>query len=102
AAALARAVGDIHALGVIHKDIKPGNILVNATTGEVKLTDFELASLLAPEQPDAVEPDLIEGSLPYMSPEQTGRTNQDIDQRSDLYSLGVTLFELRAGRLPFD
>ncbi len=101
AATLARAVAEVHALGVVHKDIKPQNILVHAGTGEVKLMDFELASLLPREQPVPVGARLIEGSLPYMSPEQTGRTNQAIDYRSDLYSLGVTLYQLRAGRLPF-
>jgi predicted ATPase/signal transduction histidine kinase/tRNA A-37 threonylcarbamoyl transferase component Bud32 len=101
AVGLAKAVGDIHALGVIHKDIKPDNVLVQGEGDAVQLTDFELSSLLPREQPVAVGPHLIEGSLPYMSPEQTGRTNRAIDCRSDLYALGVTLFELRAGRLPF-
>jgi predicted ATPase/signal transduction histidine kinase len=102
AIALAKAVGDIHALGVVHKDIKPHNILVHPDRGRVELIDFELASLLPCEQQATVGPRLIEGSLPYMSPEQTGRTSHAIDHRTDLYSLGVTLYELRAGRLPFD
>jgi predicted ATPase/signal transduction histidine kinase len=102
AVALAGAVADVHTGRVVHKDLKPENILVNDATGEVKITDFELASLLPCEGPAAIGPHIIEGSLPYMSPEQTGRTNHGVDQRTDLYSLGITLFELRAGRLPFE
>ena len=98
---LAAAVAELHARGVVHKNIKPQNILVHAETREVKLTGLELASLLPRERQAAVNPWRVEGSLPYLSPEQTGRTNQAVDHRTDLYSLGVTLYELRAGRLPF-
>jgi len=98
---IAAALAEVHAHGVVHKNIKPESILVQRATGEVKLTDFELSSRLPREQPNALSPRLIEGSLPYMSPEQTGRTSHALDYRTDLYSLGVTLHQLRAGKLPF-
>ena len=97
-----RAVAAIHERGLIHKDLKPENILFNHETGEVKLRDFCLASRIAREQTTARPARLIEGSLPYVSPEQTGRMNRSIDSRSDLYSLGVTCYQLITGRLPFE
>jgi predicted ATPase/signal transduction histidine kinase len=97
---IAGALAEIHAAGVVHKDIKPENILVGAQDA-VKLTDFGLASLLPCDQATARSPQFIEGSLPYMSPEQTGRTNRSVDHRTDLYSLGVALYRMLAGRLPF-
>jgi diguanylate cyclase (GGDEF)-like protein len=87
---------------LIHKDIKPQNILINPHTLEVKLTDFSIASLLPREFPEIRTPNLIEGTLAYMSPEQTGRINRGIDYRTDFYSLGVTFYELLSGRLPFE
>jgi predicted ATPase/signal transduction histidine kinase len=97
---LAGALAEIHGAGVVHKDIKPENILVGA--GDVvRVADFELASLLPRDQAGARSPRLVEGSLPYMSPEQTGRTNRSVDHRTDLYSLGVVFYQLLAGRLPF-
>ncbi|WP_437525033.1 ATP-binding sensor histidine kinase [Sorangium sp. So ce726] len=100
---IADAVSDIHQRGVVHRDLKPANILVIAATGEVKIADLALASRLSREQHDDAEPaGLIEGSLPYMSPEQTGRMNRGIDSRSDLYSLGVTFYQMLTGKLPFD
>jgi predicted ATPase/signal transduction histidine kinase len=98
---VAEALADIHAHGIVHKKIRPESILVQRAAWTVKLTDFELSSRLPLEQPNAVSPRLIEGSLPYMSPEQTGRTSRALDHRTDLYALGVTLYQLRAGRLPF-
>ncbi len=98
----AGAVADIHRHGVLHKNLKPQNILVNPATGEVRLTGFGIASRLPREQQLAWPPHLIEGSLPYMSPEQTGRMNVALDDRSDLYSLGVTFYEVLTGRLPFE
>jgi predicted ATPase/signal transduction histidine kinase/tRNA A-37 threonylcarbamoyl transferase component Bud32 len=99
---IAGAVADVHRQGVVHKDLKPENILVNPVTGEVRLTDFGLASRLPREQQAAWPPHLIEGSLPYMSPEQTGRMNLAVDDRSDLYSLGVTFYQMLTGKLPFE
>jgi predicted ATPase/signal transduction histidine kinase/tRNA A-37 threonylcarbamoyl transferase component Bud32 len=101
AARVASVVADIHARGLIHKDLKPSNILLNAA-GEVRIADFCIASRIAREQTTTRPVRLIEGSLPYVSPEQTGRMNRSIDSRSDLYSLGVTFYQLVTGRLPFE
>lgn len=86
---------------VIHKDIKPANVLINPTTKEVKLIDFSIASLLQRETQTLTSPNILEGTLAYLSPEQTGRMNRGIDYRSDFYSLGVSFFELLSGQLPF-
>jgi len=102
AIAIAGAVFDVHQAGIVHKDLKPDNILVNTASREVKLADFGLASSLPREHLPAQPPQLIEGSLPYLSPEQTGRTNRTIDNRADLYSLGVTFYQMLTGRLPFE
>ncbi|BAY98341.1 serine/threonine protein kinase with two-component sensor domain [Tolypothrix tenuis PCC 7101] len=87
---------------VIHKDIKPANILIHPKTQEVKLIDFSIASLLPRETQTIISPNVLEGTLAYLSPEQTGRMNRGIDYRSDFYSLGVTFFELLTGKLPFN
>jgi predicted ATPase/signal transduction histidine kinase len=92
---------DLHACRVIHKDIKPANILIHPETKQVKLIDFSIASLLPKETQEIKNPNRIEGTLAYLSPEQTGRMNRGIDYRSDFYNLGVTLFELLSGELPF-
>jgi predicted ATPase/signal transduction histidine kinase/tRNA A-37 threonylcarbamoyl transferase component Bud32 len=102
AAQVAAAVADVHGRGLIHKDLKPGNILFNRDTGEVRIADFCIASRIPREQTTARPARLIEGTLPYVSPEQTGRMNRSIDSRSDLYSLGVTFYQLLTGRLPFE
>ncbi|MDZ7961071.1 MAG: AAA family ATPase [Aulosira sp. DedQUE10] len=86
---------------VIHKDIKPANILIQPETGEIKLIDFSIASLLPRETQEIQNPNVLEGTLAYISPEQTGRMNRGIDYRSDFYSLGITFFELLTGQLPF-
>ncbi|MEG4317734.1 MULTISPECIES: serine/threonine-protein kinase PknK [unclassified Microcoleus] len=86
---------------IIHKDIKPANILINPDTKEVKLIDFSIASLLPRETQTLINPNAIEGTLGYLSPEQTGRMNRGVDYRTDFYSLGVTFYELLAGELPF-
>ncbi len=99
---LAKIVGSVHANGVIHKDIKPSNFLYNEGSCEFKLIDFHLASCLQRQEQGAVSPGLLEGSLPYISPEQTGRMNRGIDYRSDYYSLGVTLYEMATGQHPFN
>ncbi|WP_437287540.1 AAA family ATPase [Sorangium sp. So ce406] len=95
-------VAELHQRDIIHRDLKPQNILVNTTTGEVKLADLGLASRVSRDQPAAGPPRLIEGSLPYLSPEQTGRMNRAIDSRADLYALGVTFYQMLTGRLPFE
>ncbi|WP_223278346.1 ATP-binding protein, partial [Nostoc sp. 'Peltigera membranacea cyanobiont' 232] len=86
---------------IIHKDIKPSNILINPETKEVKLIDFSIASLLPRETQEIQNTNALEGTLAYLSPEQTGRMNRGIDYRSDFYSLGVTFYELLTGQLPF-
>jgi serine/threonine protein kinase len=101
AVALAGALGRLHAVGLIHKDIKPANILVDSASGSAWLTGFGIASRLPRERQSAEPPEMIAGTLAYMAPEQTGRMNRSIDSRSDLYSLGVTLYEMLTGVLPF-
>ncbi|AFZ56394.1 AAA family ATPase [Anabaena cylindrica FACHB-243] len=86
---------------IIHKDIKPNNILINPETKQVKLIDFSIASLLPRETQTLINPNVLEGTLSYISPEQTGRMNRGIDYRTDFYSLGVTFYELLTGELPF-
>src|SRR5258705_11553728 len=101
AAGLASALGQLHAQGIIHKDIKPANLLVDTATGRVWLMGFGIASRLRRERQAPEPPEVIAGTLPYMAPEQTGRMNRSIDSRSDLYSFGVTLYEMLTGSLPF-
>ncbi|HEX3678394.1 MAG TPA: AAA family ATPase, partial [Galbitalea sp.] len=98
---IASAVGKLHQRGLMHKDIKPANILVNRTTGTVKLTGFGIASRLARERQSPEPPETIAGTLAYMAPEQTGRMNRSLDSRSDLYSVGITLYQMLTGSLPF-
>ena len=98
---IATTLDQLHRHQIIHKDIKPANILIHPTTTEVKLTDFSIASLLPKEIPNQTNPNQLEGTLAYISPEQTGRMNRAIDYRSDFYSLGVTFFEILSGSLPF-
>src|SRR5229473_6655346 len=97
---LATALGQVHRQGLIHKDIKPGNLLVD-DAGNVWLTGFGIASQLPRERQSPVPPEIIAGTLAYMAPEQTGRMNRSIDARSDLYSLGITLYQMLTGVLPF-
>jgi predicted ATPase/C4-dicarboxylate-specific signal transduction histidine kinase len=99
---LAGALGKLHQRGLIHKDIKPVNILVDAPTDRVWFTGFGFASRLRREQHTAEPPEVIAGTLAYMAPEQTGRMNRSVDSRSDLYSLGITLYQILTGALPFD
>ena len=86
---------------VVHKDIKPANILIHPTSKQIKLIDFSIASLLPKEIQESQSPNRLEGTLTYLAPEQTGRMNRGIDYRTDFYSLGVTLYELLTGELPF-
>ena len=101
AVGLAAALSQLHKRKLIHKDVKPANVLVNFATGGVWLTGFGIASRLQRERQAPEPPEFIAGTLPYMAPEQTGRMNRSIDSRTDLYSLGVTLYEMLTGSLPF-
>jgi PAS domain S-box-containing protein len=101
AVALSAALGRLHQHGLVHKDIKPTNFIVNSATGQVWLTGFGIASRLPRERQSPEPPEFIAGTLPYMAPEQTGRMNRSIDSRSDLYALGVTFYEMLTGSLPF-
>ncbi|MEG4345464.1 AAA family ATPase [Microcoleus sp. A003_D6] len=98
---IANALDGLYRHRVIHKDLKPANILINPVSKEVKLIDFSIASLLPRETQEIHNPNVLEGTLPYISPEQTGRMNRGIDYRTDFYSLGVTFYELLTGKLPF-
>jgi len=100
-ARLSRVLEGVHATGVMHKDVKPQNVLVDEACEQVTLFDFGIASLLSQEATEASIPEALEGTLAYISPEQTGRTARALDTRTDLYSLGVMLFEVLSGRLPF-
>ena len=99
---LASAIHYLIQQHVIHKDIKPANILIHPETRNVELIDFSIASLLPKEQQQLINPNILEGTLAYIAPEQTGRMNRGIDYRTDFYSLGATFFELLTGRLPFE
>jgi PAS domain S-box-containing protein len=98
---LSCALRHVHERGLIHKDIKPANVLVNPGTGEVWLMGFGIASRLPRERQSPEPPEFIAGSLPYMAPEQTGRMNRSVDSRADLYAFGITLYEMLTGTLPF-
>ncbi|MBN3942602.1 AAA family ATPase [Nostoc sp. NMS9] len=94
-------LAQIHTYHIVHKDIKPQNILINLETSQVKIADFGIATFIPYQQQMVSSSSRIEGSLPYLSPEQTGRMNRGIDHRSDLYSLGITFYEMLTGQLPF-
>ncbi|PHK27087.1 hypothetical protein VF12_35910, partial [Nostoc linckia z15] len=99
---IADIIASLHEQHIIHKDIKPQNIIINPKSLQVKITDFSIASRLSKENAIISNPNLLKGTLAYMSPEQTGRMNRSIDYRTDFYSLGVTLYELLTSKLPFN
>src|SRR5262249_15406043 len=99
--AVTSSLGKLHQRGLIHKDIKPANIVVDCADGHVRLTGFGIASRLSRERQAPEPPETIAGTLAYMAPEQTGRMNRSVDARSDLYALGVTLYQMLTGVLPF-
>ncbi|HTD15826.1 MAG TPA: serine/threonine-protein kinase PknK, partial [Chthoniobacterales bacterium] len=101
AVGLSGVIDRLHERGIIHKDIKPANVLANPLTGRCWLKGFGIASRLPRERQTAEPPELVAGTLAYMAPEQTGRMNRSIDRRSDLYALGVSLYEMLTGTLPF-
>jgi len=98
---LARVLDKLHKKNVIHKDIKPHNILFNPDTRDVKLTDFGISAELTHARENLSPALMVDGTLAYMAPEQTGRMNRSISYDTDLYSLGVTFYELLTQRLPF-
>ncbi|MGE5656699.1 MAG: AAA family ATPase [Actinomycetota bacterium] len=95
-------ISEIHAANIIHKDINPSNIVLNQTTGQLKIIDFGMATVFSRENPTMKNPHLLEGTLAYISPEQTGRMNRSLDYRTDFYSFGVTCYEMLTGKLPFE
>ena len=97
----ASALASIHAASIIHKDLKPANILIHPEEHQIYYTDFSAASRLPYEARTLVAPAMLQGTFAYMSPEQTGRTSAVLDERTDLYSLGVSFYELLTGKLPF-
>ncbi len=98
---IASILGEVHARGVVHKDVKPHNIILEPRELRIQLTDFGISSRLSREHAVSGIPGRLQGTLAYVSPEQTGRMNRLVDNRSDFYSLGVTLYELVTGLLPF-
>lgn len=99
---LVRIIGELHEKGVINKDIKLENILINLMTRQVRLIDFSIASEISREYQEFSHPDSLEGTLAYISPEQTGRMNRAIDYRTDFYSLGITFYKILTGHFPFE
>ena len=95
------SLGEIHAANVIHKDINPSNLVLNSLDGKIEIIDFGISTVLLRENPTLKNPNVLEGTLAYISPEQTGRMNRVLDYRTDFYSLGVTFYELLARQLPF-
>lgn len=99
---IADILHDLCQHGVVHKDVKPANILIHPESKQVKLIDFSIASLLPKETQEIQSANILEGTLSYLAPEQTGRMNRGIDYRADFYALGVTLYQLLTGKLPFE
>jgi len=99
---ITEALGQIHAANIIHKDINPANIVLNPQTRQLKIIDFGISTQLTRENPTLKNPNLLEGTLAYISPEQTGRMNRCLDYRTDFYSLGVTFYQILTNQLPFE
>ena len=95
------ALGQIHKQNLIHKDINPSNIIWNPDTGQLKIIDFGISTQLPRETLSIRNINVLEGTIAYMSPEQTGRMNRSMDYRTDFYSLGITFYEMLIGYLPF-
>ncbi|WP_413167608.1 AAA family ATPase [Capilliphycus salinus ALCB114379] len=102
AIAITDSLAELHAANIIHKDINPSNIVFNPDTQQLKLIDFGISSKFTRKNPTLKNPNTLEGTLPYISPEQTGRMNRSLDYRTDFYSLGITFYELLTHQLPFD
>ncbi|NET28492.1 AAA family ATPase [Okeania sp. SIO1I7] len=102
AIAITEGLAEIHKLHIIHKDINPANIVFNPKTKELKIIDFGISTQLSHENPTLKSANVLEGTLGYISPEQTGRMNRSLDYRTDFYSLGVTFYQMLAGKLPFE
>lgn len=98
---ISKAIEQVHLNKIIHKDICPSNIICNPETDQIKLIDFGIAAELYHESQEVLSPTVLEGSLPYISPEQTGRMNRVVDYRSDLYSLGATFYDMLTQQPPF-
>ena len=94
---MTRTLWHLHQCHIIHKDIKPSNFIIDPKNVTLKLTDFNYSSKLLHEMQDIVPPERLEGTLAYMAPEQTGRMNMNIDNRSDFYALGVSFYEMLTG-----
>jgi len=99
---IAEVLGQLHTANIIHKDINPSNIVWNKKTSQLKIIDFGISTILPREIPSFKNPDKLEGSLAYISPEQTGRMNRAVDYRTDFYALGVTFYEILTHHLPFE
>lgn len=102
AISLAQTIGEIHSQNIIHKDIKPQNILILPSSLETKIIDFGISSKISLKFQNLGNPDILEGTLAYISPEQTGRMNRVVDYRTDFYSLGILFYEVITGKLPFN
>jgi predicted ATPase/serine phosphatase RsbU (regulator of sigma subunit)/tRNA A-37 threonylcarbamoyl transferase component Bud32 len=99
---IVESLSGIHTANIIHKDINPANIIYNQETDQLKIIDFGISTQFNRENPTLKNPNVLEGTLAYISPEQTGRMNRSLDYRTDFYSLGVTFYELLTGKLPFE
>ena len=102
AIATTESLQQLHSAHIIHKDINPSNIVFNLASGELKIIDFGISTQLTRENYTIKNPNILEGTLAYMSPEQTGRMNRSLDYRTDFYSLGATFYELLTNKLPFE